>query len=54
MLCKSGTRATAAMTALRRIGFEDTYVLKGGLQALTRYMGPKEANMLLGPKTAAR
>lgn len=54
VLCKSGARATAAMTGLRQIGFKNTYVLKGGLQGLTAYMGPKEANMPLGPKTAAR
>lgn len=54
VVCKSGTRATAAATALRQIGFENTYVLKGGLKGLITYMGPKEANMPLEPKTAAR
>ena len=44
VLCKSGTRATAAGTALRHIGFENVYILKGGLKALIDYMGPKEAN----------
>jgi len=44
VLCKSGTRATAAGTALRHIGFENVYVLKGGFKALIAYMGPKEAN----------
>ena len=44
VLCKSGTRATAAGTALRHIGFENVYVLKGGFKALIGYMGPKEAN----------
>jgi len=44
VFCKSGTRATAAGTALRHIGFENVYVLKGGLKALSAYMGPKEAN----------
>ena len=54
LVCKSGTRATAAATALRQIGFDNTHVLKGGLRGLITYMGPKEANMPLGPKTAAR
>lgn len=44
VLCKSGTRATAAGTALRHIGFENIYILKGGYKALVTYMGPKEAN----------
>ncbi len=44
VLCLSGARATAAGTALRHIGFENVYVLKGGFKALTSYMGPKEAN----------
>ena len=44
LLCVSGTRASAAGTALRHIGFENVYILKGGFKALTAYMGPKEAN----------
>ncbi len=44
VVCKSGTRATAAGTALRHIGFENVYVLKGGFKALVSYIGPKEAN----------
>lgn len=54
VMCKSGTRATAAATALRRIGFAETYVLKGGFKGLVAYLGAKEANQPLGPKTAAR
>lgn len=54
VLCKSGTRATAAATALRDVGFEQTYVLKGGLKGLITYLGTKEANQPLGPETAAR
>jgi len=50
VLCKSGTRATAAGTALRHIGFEKVYVLKGGFKALIAYMGPKEANTPLTPE----
>lgn len=53
IMCKSGTRATAAATGLRDIGFEETYVLKGGFAGLSAYLGPKEANQPLGPKTAA-
>jgi len=49
VLCKSGARATAAGTALRNIGFENVYVLKGGFKALVAYMGPKEANTPLEP-----
>jgi rhodanese-related sulfurtransferase len=54
VLCKSGTRATAVATALRGIGFEETYVLKGGFMKLSAYLGTKEANQPLGPETAAR
>ena len=54
LMCKSGTRATAAATALRDVGFKETYVLKGGFKMLSAYLGPKEANQPLGPKTAAR
>ena len=49
VLCKSGTRATAAGTALRHIGFDNVYILKGGFKALTGYLGPKEANTPLKP-----
>jgi rhodanese-related sulfurtransferase len=54
VMCLSGTRATAAATALRDIGFEQTYVLKGGFKGLISYLGAKEANQPLEPKTAAR
>jgi rhodanese-related sulfurtransferase len=54
VLCKSGTRATAVATALRDVGFEDTYVLKGGFKGLIAYLGAKEANQPLGPKVSAR
>lgn len=54
LLCKSGTRATAAATALRDVGFKETYVLKGGFMKLSAYLGTKEANQPLGPKTAGR
>lgn len=42
IICKSGARATAAGTALRHIGFDNVYILKGGLQALSSAYGPKE------------
>ena len=54
VMCKSGTRATAAVTALRNIGFSESYVLKGGFKGLITYLGAPEANKPLGPKTAAR
>jgi rhodanese-related sulfurtransferase len=54
LFCKSGTRASAAAAALRGVGFENTYVLKGGFKALSSYLGPKEANAPIGAKAAAR
>ena len=54
VLCLSGTRATAAGTALRHIGFEKVYVLKGGFKALTGYLGPVEANTPLKPVTVKK
>ena len=50
IVCKSGIRATAAGTALRHIGFENVYILKGGFKALNGYLGPKEANAPLKTK----
>ena len=50
VLCKSGTRAILAGTALRHIGFDNAYVLKGGFVALAGYMGPKEANTPPAPQ----
>jgi rhodanese-related sulfurtransferase len=52
VFCLSGARATAAGTALRHIGFENVYVLKGGFKALSAYMGPKEANAPLESNTS--
>ena len=54
VMCKSGARATAAVTALRHIGFTDSFVLKGGFKGLVTYLGAKEAYQPLGPETAAR
>jgi rhodanese-related sulfurtransferase len=42
IICKSGSRATVAGTALRHIGFDNVYILKGGFQALSAAYGPKE------------
>jgi len=42
IVCKSGARASAAGTALRHIGFNNVYILKGGFKMLNVYMGPKE------------
>lgn len=44
IICKSGARATAVGTALRHIGFDNVYILKGGIQALSSYYGAKQAN----------
>jgi rhodanese-related sulfurtransferase len=43
IICKSGARATAVGTALRHIGFDDVFILKGGFQGLAGYYGPKQA-----------
>ena len=43
IVCKSGARAAAVGTALRHIGFDNVYILKGGFQALAAYYGPGEA-----------
>jgi len=51
VLCKSGTRATAAGTALRHVGFDNVFILKGGFKALSTYLDPKTAN---SPPTVAK
>ncbi len=51
VFCLSGTRATAAGTALRHIGFENVHILKGGYKALVAYMSPKQANSTLHAET---
>ena len=45
VVCKSGTRATAVGTALRHVGFDNVFILKGGLKALTAYLDPKTSNI---------
>ena len=49
VLCKSGTRATAAGTALRHVGFKNVFILKGGFKAINAYLDAKTANT--PPKT---
>lgn len=49
VLCQSGVRSTAVGTALRHIGFENVYILKGGFKALIGYLGPKQAYAPLKP-----
>jgi rhodanese-related sulfurtransferase len=44
VICKSGTRATAAGTALRHLGFDNVFILKGGFKALNDYLDAKTAN----------
>jgi len=54
VVCVSGTRATAVGTALRHVGFDNVFILKGGFKALSNYLNAKTANMPLGPQQAAR
>ncbi len=44
IVCKSGARATAVGTALRHTGFNNVFILKGGIEALSSYYGPQQAN----------
>jgi rhodanese-related sulfurtransferase len=44
VVCKSGTRASVVGTALRHVGFNNVYILKGGIKALNVYLDPKTAN----------
>ncbi len=43
VVCHSGTRATLAAIGLKRIGFKQTHVLKGGIIALAAADNPKNA-----------
>jgi len=43
IMCQSGIRSVAVGTALRHIGFDNAYILKGGFKALSAYLGPKQA-----------
>jgi rhodanese-related sulfurtransferase len=53
VVCKSGTRATAVGTALRHVGFDNVYILKGGLMALSAHLNAKNANPPM-PQVSAR
>lgn len=55
VVCKSGTRATAVGTALRHVGFDNVYILKGGFMKLSAYLDAKTSNAPPKPeKVAAR
>lgn len=41
--CHSGARALAVSTALRDVGFDNVYCMKGGLIKLIEYLDPKTA-----------
>lgn len=41
--CHSGARALAVSTALRDVGFDNVYCMKGGLTKLIEYLDPKTA-----------
>ena len=41
VVCKAGIRAMAIATALRHTGFDNVYVLKGGIAGLAKYVVPK-------------
>jgi rhodanese-related sulfurtransferase len=41
--CKSGVRCTVIALALRNIGFENVFAMKGGLTGLMKYLSPKTA-----------
>ena len=49
VLCATGARAMVAGTALRHIGFENVYIVKGGFKGLADYLDPKTANEPLKP-----
>ena len=43
VVCTAGHRATAVALALRHIGLDDVWILKGGTAALAAYLTPKTA-----------
>jgi len=43
VVCKAGHRAMAISTALRHIGFTNTYILQPGTQGLANHLSPKTA-----------
>jgi rhodanese-related sulfurtransferase len=44
IICQSGSRSIAVGTALRHIGFDNVYILKGGFKELSNYLNPVSAN----------
>ncbi|MBK1720428.1 rhodanese-like domain-containing protein [Thiocystis violacea] len=48
VLCQSGARAVAAGTALRHIGFDRVFIVKGGFRALNEDLDAKTANAPAG------
>ena len=44
VVCQSGTRAAVVGTALRHVGFDNVYILKGGFKALASSLDAKVAN----------
>ncbi len=52
VICQAGIRAAVVGTALRHVGFEKVYVLKGGMKGLSAALNCKVANA--PPKTAAK
>jgi len=46
VICHSGTRATLAAIGLKRLGFKNIHVLKGGLVGLATCNNPKNAPIL--------
>jgi rhodanese-related sulfurtransferase len=41
--CKSGVRCTVIALALRNVGFDNVYAMKGGLMELMKFLDPKTA-----------
>jgi rhodanese-related sulfurtransferase len=44
VVCQTGAVSAAVVTALRHLGYDNAFILKGGLIELAEYLGPKEAN----------
>jgi len=43
VVCHSGVRSTVIEVALRNIGFDNVYSMKGGLVGLIKYLNAKTA-----------
>jgi rhodanese-related sulfurtransferase len=44
VICQAGVRAAIVGTALRHVGYDNVYVLKGGLKGLSAALNCKAAN----------